>query len=120
MLCCSQANVHSFSAMIIPHFSSEEDRLASPYVNEDWYTERHSWQWISTVNRVNSLVRKVCLIMSASKSDKLLRRSSWSTSRYLRYPLSSNPPDCPEGDSALMRLTWRLFSSNTLFAKSYW
>lgn len=62
----------------------------SPYANEDWYTERHSWQWISTVSRVNSLVRKVgSLHFQVDYADAEATRPSFSfTSRSPHWPHS--------------------------------
>ncbi|ORX34107.1 hypothetical protein BD324DRAFT_636639 [Kockovaella imperatae] len=48
----------AFSLVIVPVYASSEDRRKSPYAGQDWFQERMSWKWISTVMRVNSLVQK--------------------------------------------------------------
>ncbi|WVF70679.1 hypothetical protein IAT40_005472 [Kwoniella sp. CBS 6097] len=53
---------HSFFAcVVIPVYDDPQDKVSSPYGNEDWYEERMSWKWMNTIMRVNSLVQKTVI-----------------------------------------------------------
>lgn len=54
--------------MLIPVYEDESDKKSSPYSLPN--VEPFTWQWLSTINRVNSQVQKVrlCRIYSCNNS----------------------------------------------------
>lgn len=48
--------------MLIPVYEDEEDKTSSPFSLPN--VEPFTWQWLSTVNRVNSQVQKVRVLLS--------------------------------------------------------
>ncbi|KAK8865648.1 hypothetical protein IAR55_000793 [Kwoniella newhampshirensis] len=51
----------AFACIVIPVYEDGQDRVSSPYGNQDWYEERTTWKWINTVMRVNALVQKTVI-----------------------------------------------------------
>ncbi|OCF32916.1 hypothetical protein I316_05553 [Kwoniella heveanensis BCC8398] len=51
----------AFACVVIPVYNDPQDKVSSPYGNEDWYEERMSWKWMNTIMRVNSLVQKTVI-----------------------------------------------------------
>ncbi|WVQ97038.1 hypothetical protein IAU59_004148 [Kwoniella sp. CBS 9459] len=51
----------AFACVVIPVYDDPQDKVSSPYGNEDWYEERMSWKWMNTIMRVNSLVQKTVI-----------------------------------------------------------
>ncbi|WWD18169.1 hypothetical protein CI109_102618 [Kwoniella shandongensis] len=51
----------AFACIVIPVYEDSQDKVSSPFGDEDWYEERMSWKWINTVMRVNALVQKTVI-----------------------------------------------------------
>ena len=47
-----------FAMVLIPVYEDPDDAVASPFALSN--VEPFTWQWFSTINRVNSQVQKVC------------------------------------------------------------
>ena len=45
--------------VLIPVYEDPDDAKSSPFALSN--VEPFTWQWLSTINRVNSQVQKVCL-----------------------------------------------------------
>ena len=48
-----------FAMVLIPVYEDPGDAVSSPFALSN--VEPFAWQWLSTINRVNSQVQKVCL-----------------------------------------------------------
>ena len=48
-----------FAMVLIPVYEDPDDSMSSPFALSN--VEPFTWQWLSTINRVNSQVQKVCL-----------------------------------------------------------
>ncbi len=44
--------------VLIPVYEDPKDAVSSPFASSN--VEPFTWQWLSTINRVNSQVQKVC------------------------------------------------------------
>ena len=47
-----------FAMVLIPVYEDPDDAVSSPFALSN--VEPFTWQWLSTINRVNSQVQKVC------------------------------------------------------------
>ena len=47
-----------FAMVLIPVYEDPDDAVSSPFTLSN--VEPFTWQWFSTINRVNSQVQKVC------------------------------------------------------------
>jgi hypothetical protein len=47
-----------FAMVLIPVYEDPDDVVSSPFALSN--VEPFTWQWLSTINRVNSQVQKVC------------------------------------------------------------
>lgn len=56
--------IHRFAVVVIPVYEDPSDQESSPFNLQNSHT--FSWSWLSTVNRVNSQVQKVCCSSRAS------------------------------------------------------
>ena len=54
LLLCAQR----FALVLIPVYEDPGDAADAPYTLQN--AEPFTWQWLSTINRVNSQVQKVC------------------------------------------------------------
>ncbi len=59
--------------VLIPVYEDPDDAVSSPFALSN--VEPFTWQWLSTINRVNSQVQKVCpgLFFSVSLADILCK-----------------------------------------------
>lgn len=55
--------------VLIPVYEDPDDAKSSPFALSN--VEPFTWQWLSTINRVNSQVQKVCLgLFSPTRGDE--------------------------------------------------
>lgn len=76
-----------FAIVVIPVYEDPEDKESSPYELQN--VEPFTWSWLSTINRVNSQVKKVAstaiFILPVYKQFSLNRRSFSRISPFRRH-----------------------------------
>ena len=83
-------NVIRFAMVLIPVYEDPDDAKSSPFALSN--VEPFTWQWLSTINRVNSQVQKVCVLVGFLQFVVFISYTKTLVLSYVTIPALSKLP----------------------------